>query len=158
MTNSFDAFTERFARLMDSPVGQIIDEILTASMAQCAKDRSILGKQHVKVFFVPHDGAALLTFVPDVGGMGLGFPVPALPPEEMRSIAALLQCSVQGPYLRASDMTPAQKAGWMPSILTCPNCHEQYETYLDLWGHMFIDHGIVKNPFNQRTALLEPLL
>lgn len=158
MTHSFDNFTERFSKLMDTPVGQLVNDILIASLEQCAKDRSILGKDHVKVLFLPHEGAALLTFVPEAGGLGMGFPVPSLPAEEMQSIGALLQCAVQGPYLRASDMAPAQAAGWLPSTLLCPNCGERYKTYLDLWGHTFIDHGRVKNPFNERTALLEPLL
>lgn len=158
MMNSFDHFTERFSKLMDTPIGQLVNVILIASLEQCAKDRSILGEEHVKVLFLTQEETALLAFVQEAGGIGMGFPIPRLPAEEMQSIGALLQCAVQGPYLRASDMAPAQAAGWLPSTLLCPNCGEQYKTYLDLWGHMLIDHGLVKNPFNERAALLEPLL
>lgn len=158
MTHSFDNCTERFSKLIDTPVGQLVNGILIVSIEQCAQDRSLLGEEHVTVLFLPHEGVALLTFVPKTGGLGMGFPVPFLPPEEMQSIGALLQCAVQGPYLRASDMAPAQAAGWLPSTLPCPNCGEQYKTYLDLWGHTFIDHGRVKNPFNERMTLVEPLL
>ena len=126
-------------------------------MALNEKDLSFIGNQHVLVRSQRSGDKVLIGFVPDHGGAGLGVEIPAISEDEAADIVALLQCSVQGPYLRASDMDKAQKAGWMPTELYCPTCNRCYAKYLDLWGHMLIDHGGVPNPYNERTLLVNPL-
>ena len=156
-----DQFDKRYNALKSSPVGPLLMFLLSESIEHAKAGESFLGPCHLTIQVKDYDDQWLVITpdIPDRVVVGVGFVLPAnLPLDKQEDLALLLQFSIQGPYLRASDMDLGQRHGWFPKEDVCPGCGKIFVTYLQLWGHVFLDHGRVRNPFNREQVLIEPLL
>ena len=165
MSFYLDHVTRRCLWLTRTPIGPWVSNLIAAGLAL---DRlSLLGAVHVQVHgrFDPSEKTHWVALLPDPAEPlaledGWVFPFSRVRGIDGTALIALLQCTVQGAYLRASDMDQAQRFGWVPSHPRCPQCNHRFATYDACWSHLFLEHGRVQNPFHaeHRCTLREPLL